>query len=183
MTLGEGCGIIPLITVRVTQPWQERFWRFVQKTPTCWEWVGAKNGLGYGVLGKGGRRAGNIKAHRASYLLNRGSIPEGLFVCHACDNPSCVRPDHLFLGTALQNWSDAHKKGRTGLPPRRVGTTNSNSKLTNQQVEELRQLYHPPPRRRGRVAYHAKLAARYGVDKSTIHNILTKRQWKGEMFP
>lgn len=88
---------------------RQRFNCKVARTPTCWWWHGAKNSQGYGKL-----RAGNKwwTAHRISYLLHKGKIPPDLWVLHRCDNPSCVNPDHLFLGTRQDNIEDARQKGR-----------------------------------------------------------------------
>lgn len=75
----------------------------------CWEWVGAKLVRGYGHLSHEGKY---LLAHRVSYELHNGPIPDGLLVLHSCDNPACVRPDHLWVGTPKQNTEDMHKKGR-----------------------------------------------------------------------
>lgn len=95
-------------------PLRVRFWNKV--TPRgeqeCWEWKGALNRTGYGMIRRGGRRAGPILAHRASYELNCGPIPKGISVCHKCDNPPCVNPAHLFLGTHIANMWDSIRKGR-----------------------------------------------------------------------
>lgn len=90
----------------------ERFWSKVEKTDGgCWLWQAARISGGYGVMGiRGGQR--NVLAHRFSWELHRGPIPDEFFVCHRCDNPSCVRPDHLFIGTALDNSRDMMNKGR-----------------------------------------------------------------------
>jgi hypothetical protein len=88
--------VIPLI---------ERFWSKVDKTENCWEWTGALTPNGYGRLAHEG-------AHRVAYRLTYGDFDQGLFVCHRCDNPKCVRPDHLFLGTQFDNMRDCSTKGR-----------------------------------------------------------------------
>lgn len=86
----------------------------------CWLWVGRTTKDGYGLLA-GGRRGKSLRAHRAMYQATRGPIPAGLFVCHKCDTPSCVNPDHLFLGTPKDNVIDMFRKGRArpqGVPAR-----------------------------------------------------------------
>lgn len=95
------------------RPAEERFWRMVEKGPGCWRWMGA-TAHGYGVIGI--RRGKNVGAHRLSYEIHNGPIAEGLFVCHRCDNPRCVNPAHLFLGTAADNHRDMCEKGR-GVTP------------------------------------------------------------------
>lgn len=94
----------------------KRFWKRVQKTDSCWIWTGTKLWNGYGSLSLGRARGFSIDqkhyAHRVSWLIHNGEIPDGIFVCHRCDNPICVRPDHLFLGTPLDNMRDMISKGR-----------------------------------------------------------------------
>lgn len=87
-----------------------RFWRHVEKTDGCWLWVGGRANGGYGRFGALPDRI--VYAHRFSYELHKGPIPDGMFVCHSCDNPSCVRPDHLFAGHNVDNVRDMVAKGR-----------------------------------------------------------------------
>jgi len=101
---------------RTVVPIETRFWMSVNKTPSCWLWTaGRSGGWGqnrYGSIGKGRRGQGSILAHRLSWILHFGEIPEGLSVLHKCDNTLCVNPEHLFLGTPKDNMQDMVKKGR-----------------------------------------------------------------------
>ena len=94
-------------------PNEIRFWRFVEKGPGCWTWTGAKGQEGYGKFSVLIPRLHQIRAHRFSYELHFGPLPAGMQVCHHCDTPSCVRPDHLFVGTQLDNMRDMVAKGRS----------------------------------------------------------------------
>ncbi len=87
----------------------ERFWKKVRKSEGCWIWEGCRHPDGYGRFWLNGKHQ---PAHRVAYAITHGPIPEGLWVLHRCDNPPCVRPDHLFLGTSLDNVSDRDRKGR-----------------------------------------------------------------------
>lgn len=102
--------------MRKTKPEFERFISKVDKTDNCWEWKGSTYRFGYGHFR---RKINNkwvmYKAHRYSYEFYKGPIPMGAFVCHHCDNPKCVNPDHLFSGTALDNTLDMIKKQRKGI--------------------------------------------------------------------
>lgn len=90
----------------------ERFWAKVQKGPGCWTWTGCRDDHGYGMFRPYGRKASARRAHRVAWELTHGPIPAGMFACHKCDNPQCVRPAHLFLGTPADNAHDRDKKGR-----------------------------------------------------------------------
>lgn len=100
----------------------ERFWRYVEKRSAgeCWLWTGTKNNCGYGTIGRGGvTPSGSPRmttAHRVAWELYRGPIPGGMVICHRCDRPACVNPDHLFVGSQRDNVRDAIAKGRHFLP-------------------------------------------------------------------
>jgi hypothetical protein len=102
----------PLIAKRPHASLEERLWGRVLRSDGCWEFTGTRNGMGYGVLGRHGRRGGNVLAHRAAWELTFGPVPAELCVLHRCDNPPCVRPDHLWLGTRMDNNRDMVAKGR-----------------------------------------------------------------------
>ena len=149
-------------------PLAERFWDKVNKSDGCWTWTAASNEKGYGVIGAGNGR--NVLAHRASWSLAFGPIPDRLKVLHRCDVPSCVRPDHLFLGTAADNTADMIAKGRMRHSPRR-GESNYRARLTDERVRYIRQ-----ERTRGRTL--ASLAAEIGVHLSTIHYASNGKNWR-----
>ena len=126
----------------------------------CWVWIGNKNADGYGRLRYHGAR---WMAHRVAYRLTKGPIPYGLCVCHSCDNPACVNPDHLWLGTQAANQWDRKRKNRQAL-----GEKNGRAKLTVRQVRDIL----ARPKRS-----HTSLARLYGVSPSTIDAIFAGRHW------
>ena len=145
----------------------ERFWSKVDKTGDCWVWTASTTYWGYGrfFLKFNGQKK-VYHAHRVSYYLSKGNIPKGKMICHVCDNPPCVNPDHLFLGDELSNIQDSSRKGR--MHP---GEKNGASKLTRKQVDEIRKIY-----KKGEVGY-LKLAKRFGVASSTIRKIIVRKMW------
>lgn len=143
---------------------EQCFWEKVIKTQACWIWSGAKNKRGYGIITI---RRKAINAHRFSYTIHRGQIPDRMFVCHHCDNPSCVRPDHLFLGTSKDNTQDMMRKCRDKL----IGVRSSVHKLKENEVRFIR-LY-PNTYGSGRI-----LAKQFGVCPETISMIKHGKSWK-----
>jgi hypothetical protein len=152
---------------------EERFWPNVNKTETCWIWTACKNKLGYGFINEGGRGSG-IAAYRKSWEIHYGEIPDGLHVLHKCDNPSCVNPEHLFLGTHLDNMRDMWTKGRGRCDGAgRKGSANGNSRLTWDQVNDIRI-------RVSRGETHMDISKIYGVTRSLIGQIANQKIWKTE---
>lgn len=149
-------------------PETERFYKwFTIKDSGCWEWHGTLSKQGsYGTITISRQRKG-IKAHRLSYKMFKGEIPEGMCVCHKCDNTKCVNPDHLFLGTYADNNKDRHAKGRTKIMR---GSRHGCSKLTEKDVLYIRKHY-----KRG---LSKKLANKFGVCKENITAIARRRIWK-----
>ena len=141
-----------------------RFLSYVKKGRGCWEWIGLKNEPGYGVLHVGKRI---ILAHRVSHMLYKGEIPDGLFVLHRCDRPSCVAPKHLWLGTIADNQADMARKGR-GRGNSMPGQLHPNAKLTEKKVRHIL----------SSSEMGKNLARRYGVAQTTISDIRKGRSWR-----
>lgn len=150
----------------------DRFWSKVEKQPGdgCWLWTGARMSRNrYGHISVGGRAGGMVGAHRVSWELHFGPIPDGLEVLHSCDNPPCVRPAHLFLGTQATNIVDMDTKGR-GHRVRLVGEQHGMAKLTRAQAMEIRRLH-------ARGHQISAIAKQFGVTWTTIKGIVIGRLW------
>lgn len=134
----------------------------------CWEWTGPKNNKGYGMayVRELGRR---MSAHRASFTLSNGEIPDGLWVLHKCDNPACVKPSHLFLGTPKDNVKDMFDKGRAVCTGSK-GAANPNALMTDEQVTSIRKDYVSG------VPLDA-ICARYGITRTIMHDYTGGRSW------
>lgn len=146
------------------------FWLNVSKgdgPDACWVWVGRRDGRGYGGLSVHGLE---WKAHRFAYAHLVGPIPEGLHICHHCDNPACVRPSHLFLGTQTDNMQDAIAKGRFVMPRSPIGVNHHNARLNDEQVRAIMRL--------SRTTSQRQLGRMFNVDKSTIVDILIGKTWR-----
>ena len=155
---------------------EQRFWSKVKKAgpDECWQWQGACRRGGYGYIRAGSQAGGGLAAHRVSWVLAYGEIPEGMLVCHTCDKPACVNPAHLFLGTYSDNIQDAYDRGRRQAShrSRNVGEKHPGAKLTEEWVREIL------ARHASGKYTHAELAAVYGVARQTITNIMNRRRWK-----
>jgi len=145
---------------------EERFWAKVKRgsPEECWEWQAYKNALGYGSMLK---QRKNWLAHRLSWLIHHGPIPEAFCVLHTCDNPPCVNPIHLWLGTKADNSEDKRRKGRT---QRLFGEANGRVKLTTEKVLRLRAL-------RAEGYSFKQLATLFEIPKSTLHHAISGRTW------
>jgi len=143
----------------------ERFWKKVEinSQDTCWMWLAATKEGGYGkIMGNDGHF---YLAHRVAYEMLIGVIPAGMLLCHRCDNPGCVNPSHMFIGTQADNLKDMRAKGR-GNPPR--GTRHPKARLTEQLVSQIRSDHRS----------HRQLAKVLGISKSAIGMAKAGLTWK-----
>ena len=148
----------------VSTPIETRFWRLVQKTDGCWYWIGGTfPNSEYGRIWMNGK---SRRAHCVSWELHNGSIPAGALICHTCDNPRCVRPDHLYAGTNVTNMADMVNRGRS-----LIGTRNPRARLTEADVIAIRSAH------KNGAAIKA-LAREYNVDPPLIRYIVRRDIWK-----
>ncbi len=143
---------------------EDRFWSHVDKTGDCWIWVAFRTPFGYGAVQVSGKK---VHAHRVAYELTHGAIPVGMCVMHKCDNPPCVRPEHLCLGTASENTKDMYNKGRDRAAR---GEHSGAAKLTDQAVKDIR-------RRSSSGERKCDLAVEFGVSKATVTLVTQRRAW------
>ena len=143
---------------RSLTPPEERFVAFVNETPHCWEWTGAISPNGYGAFGD--ETGKTVSTHRWIWEYTMGPIPKGKHICHTCDNPSCVRPEHLYVGTVQTNIEDKIRRGRLGRCGGR-GVT----KLKKHEQDHICMQY-----KKGMSV--KELAVKHGVHYNTIYRYL-----------
>lgn len=166
------------------RPIEDRFWEKVDKSGDCWNWMGSKDKHGYGVLSVENRP---MRANRLCWIINEGPIPKGLHVLHTCDNPACVRPDHLFLGTHADNMQDCAKKGRVGsqVHPERYprgprplgqqqqvrGEAHGKAKLNDAVVRRIREL--------DTQGYnYTQIGCMFNVGRNTVRRVIQRECWQ-----
>lgn len=156
------------IYLRKRESVEERFWAKVQKTESCWIWSAGTSIGGYGDFSV--THSIKVPAHRFSWEFTYGPIPAGISVLHSCDNPPCVNPEHLFLGTKGDNNRDRAQKGRSkGVFFK--GSLHRNAKLTEDAVLDIRRRYAA-----GGI-YQRELANEYGVTRFAIGEIVNRVNW------
>lgn len=151
------------LSVKLSEEQLSRFFSKVMKLEDCWEWGATVNNQGYGVTSWEGS---NQLAHRVSYAHHVADIPQGKCVLHRCDNPRCVRPDHLFLGTMKDNYDDMESKGRGCR-----GSDHGMAKVTEDQVCEIRELY-------AKGFTQVFLAKKYGLTGPTLSVMIRGKKWR-----
>lgn len=156
-----------------------RFWSKVRTSATCWEWTASKRAKGYGAFVWAGPSGEVVqgRAHRYSWMLHRGAIPAGACVLHTCDNPACVNPEHLWLGSKADNNRDMCMKGRhvsggthCGRGNYKIGEQHHNAKLTSDAVNKLRE------DRKAGLSF-SQLAKKYGIALSTAFRTAKGISW------
>lgn len=158
------------------KPIEVRFWKKVKRDGPiaradlgpCWIWTASVDRKNYGRIGKCDGTTKWIAAHRLSYIIHHGPILDGLCVLHKCDNPPCVNPDHLFLGTIKDNSLDMYQKGRENVLR---GESQPRSKLNNVKVVEIRALH-------ARGITYAELGRRFSMSAGAMWSVCSRRVWR-----
>lgn len=155
----------------------DRLWAKTERVGDCLEWTGTRLPRGYGVI-YGGPERRKVYTHRAAYEVTHGPVPDGMYVCHKCDNPSCVEPDHLFLGSPADNMQDMRAKGRERYPS--PGEAHPTAKLSDLQVEEIRSRYVREYQRvsggSGWRSNAVELSEEFGISRSQVGRIVRHQQ-------
>jgi len=169
---------------------EERFWSKVDKTnghDSCWIWKASKNKLGYGWFGMGGHRGKVERAHRVAMILSGHSLTSENLVCHKCDNPSCVNPGHLFIGTQFDNMRDMAAKGRSGprnRPERMARGDKNGARVHNERMARGVRVYGAKLNDElAREIYASglpirELSRRHGVDRKAISLLKKGVTWR-----
>ena len=147
--------------ILLTDRESERFWNKVDKSCACWIWIGSSVPTGYGVFKV--RSYQMVSAHRLSWYIKNGPIPHDLIICHICDNPKCVNPEHLYAGTYQSNFDDMMSRGRFN-----GGNKNPHSRLTENEASEIKML-------KANGMTYSDIGGRYGLSKSHVENIVKNR--------
>lgn len=168
-----------LVLVKHRGRFEDRFWACASVEGECLVWKRARLPQGYGIFQVGRKQ---FQAHRVAYFIAHGFVPLGKIVCHHCDNPSCIKPEHLFAGTYKANTQDAVSKNRMASGRRngaytkpemvRAGESNGRSVLTNQQVRDIRLRFATTD------VSKRDLGREFLVSEVTIHGVITKSLWR-----